>query len=227
MEEEETSGKSNRFICFIGNLPFTATSDSLKEHFSSLQPTSVRLLTDKDTGKSRGIAFVEFPGYDRMKTCLEKFHHTEFEGRKINVELTAGGGGKTKQRTEKIREKNAKLNEERANRMKKEEAAKLEKAKAKGGENGEQQQQQENNNGGIHPSRLAMMGNDDSNEQDNFGYDGPRRGGRGGRGGGRGGRGRGAGRGRGGGGGGRGGGNKFNKAKGSGANSGELTNRRF
>jgi nucleolar protein 6 len=54
----------------------------------------VRLLTQRDNPtKSRGIAFVEFGRYDHMKTCLEKFHHTEFSdgksaARKINVELT-------------------------------------------------------------------------------------------------------------------------------------------
>lgn len=85
---EETQPKG-RFICFVGNLPYTATADSLTAHFAALQPTSVRLLTERDDPKkSRGIAFVEFDRFDRMKTCLEKFHHTEFEGRKINVELT-------------------------------------------------------------------------------------------------------------------------------------------
>jgi nucleolar protein 6 len=98
-EEDPTAngtanGKSNRFICFVGNLPFTATADAVREHFATLQPTSVRLLTQRDQPtKSRGIAFVEFAGYDHMKTCLKKFHHTEFDDgksapRRINVELT-------------------------------------------------------------------------------------------------------------------------------------------
>ncbi|KAK0656463.1 hypothetical protein B0T16DRAFT_310868, partial [Cercophora newfieldiana] len=124
--------KAHRFICFVGNLPFTATAESVKEHFASVQPISVRLLTERDNlSKSRGIAFVEFAGYDTMKTCLEKFHHTEFNDgksapRKINVELTAGGGGKTPARQEKIATKNKKLNERRHNRIAKEEEAKLE-----------------------------------------------------------------------------------------------------
>ena len=89
-----SNGKQNRFICFVGNLPFTATADAVRAHFASLQPTSVRLLTQRDDpSKSRGIAFVEFGGYDHMKTCLKKFHHTDFDDgksapRKINVELT-------------------------------------------------------------------------------------------------------------------------------------------
>lgn len=93
-EEPATNGKPTRFICFVGNLPFTATADSVRAHFATLQPTSVRLLTQRDNpSKSRGIAFVEFGRYDHMKTCLEKFHHTEFDdgksaARRINVELT-------------------------------------------------------------------------------------------------------------------------------------------
>jgi nucleolar protein 6 len=91
--------KPNRFICFVGNLPYTATAESVRAHFATLQPTSVRLLTQRDDpSKSRGIAFVEFGRYDHMKTCLKKFHHTEFVDendkkskgppRRINVELT-------------------------------------------------------------------------------------------------------------------------------------------
>lgn len=92
--QEKSSSKSTRFICFVGNLPYTATADAVRAHFSSIQPTSVRLLTHKEEpSKSRGTAFVEFGRYDHMKTCLEKFHHTEFNdgispARKINVELT-------------------------------------------------------------------------------------------------------------------------------------------
>lgn len=71
-----------------------------------------------------------------MKTCLAKYHHTEFtdsqgNARRINVELTAGGGGKSGDRMDKVREKNQKLNEERARRIAKEELEKEESAKAK------------------------------------------------------------------------------------------------
>jgi nucleolar protein 6 len=97
-DDEDTitggEGKQTRFICFVGNLPFTASRAAVERHFSSLSPISVRLLTQRDDpSKSRGIAFVEFGRYDHMKTCLAKFHHTEFDDgisppRRINVELT-------------------------------------------------------------------------------------------------------------------------------------------
>lgn len=98
----------------------------------------MRLLTEKDVPtKSRGIAFIEFDHFSRMKTCLAKFHHTEFTDatgnmRKINVELTAGGGGKTAGRMDKVKERNFKLNEERSRRILKEEQEK-EEARKNGG----------------------------------------------------------------------------------------------
>jgi nucleolar protein 6 len=76
-----------------GNLPFTATKDRVAEHFKKVEPSGVRLNYNKDTGKFKGFAFVEFDRYDRMKTCLKLYHHTTFDdgispARKINVELT-------------------------------------------------------------------------------------------------------------------------------------------
>jgi len=61
---------------------------------------------------------LEFERYDRMKLCLDRYHRSLFEdgiseGRKINVELTAGGGGKSNRRQLKLQAKNQKLNEER------------------------------------------------------------------------------------------------------------------
>ncbi|KAL2122040.1 hypothetical protein VTJ04DRAFT_2495 [Mycothermus thermophilus] len=166
-------GKQPRFICFIGNLPYTATAEAVRKHFASLEPTSVRLLTQRDDpSKSRGIAFVEFDRYDRMKTCLAKFHHTEFDDgispkRRINVELTAGGGGKTPSRIEKIKQKNAKLNEERAARMKREEEEKAKKEKqqaaassssSSAGNTAEPEKTQEQRDEeDIHPSRRGIV----------------------------------------------------------------------
>ena len=77
----------------IGNLPYTATDESIGEHFAKISPKSIRHRKDKDTGKSKGFAFLEFEGYGRMKTCLKLYHQSIFEdrqspARKLNVELT-------------------------------------------------------------------------------------------------------------------------------------------
>jgi len=77
-----------------GNLPFSATTESIQKHFTAVHPKSIRHLTKKDEPeKSKGCAFLEFEGYDHMKACLKSFHHSMFDDgisapRKINVELT-------------------------------------------------------------------------------------------------------------------------------------------
>lgn len=166
-----------RFIVFIGNLPFTATTEGITQHFASIQPQSIRHSTEKGTNKSKGFAFLEFANYDRMKTCLKLFHHSVFDSgvggergkRRINVELTAGGGGsKSEGRKEKLKEKNVRLNEQRQRRAEaeaKQEKRKAAKAAKKGGAaQGEAKEEavpepevdagaQE----GIHPARLAML----------------------------------------------------------------------
>ncbi|KAG5956770.1 hypothetical protein E4U57_002287 [Claviceps arundinis] len=151
------TGKPSRHIVFVGNLPFSATAASIKAHFATLNPISVRCLKNKDDANPcRGIAFVEFANVWSMRTCLDKFHHTIFEdgvsaGRKINVELTAGGGGSTKFRKDKIREKNVKLDENRAKRIDKEKTAKQQ----SGGEKKGRQGKDAGVEAGVHPSRLA------------------------------------------------------------------------
>ncbi|KAF4952590.1 hypothetical protein FGADI_6661 [Fusarium gaditjirri] len=154
-DAEAADGKGDRHIVFVGNLPFTATAETIKAHFASLNPVSVRCMSDpKDSKPCRGFAFVEFEKVWHMRTCLDKFHHSEFlDGvsypRRINVELTAGGGGKTKQRQDKIKEKNRKLDENRAKRIERERMAKEEnKGKGDTRKAGED---------GIHPSRRAHI----------------------------------------------------------------------
>ena len=142
--------KKHRFIVFIGNLPFHTSQKLLTTHFAPVAPTSIRLPFPKETPtKCKGYAFLEFEKYDRMKLCLAKFHHSMFEGRKLNVELTAGGGGNTKARKEKLATRNGKLDEERRNRSEKEkeEGVKKKEGKTEKGEKSE-----------VHPSRRGRMG---------------------------------------------------------------------
>jgi nucleolar protein 6 len=174
-----------RFILFIGNLPYTTTTSAIQSHFSKLLPFTVRHSTDKSTGRSRGFAFLEFEAYDKMKTCLKLYHHSLFDpvdedeagegkekrrknqARKINVELTAGGGGvKSEARKEMIRGKNEKLESERERRRvhrEKEEAAANKKRKDGGKKTGANAVeitnggQDEAGDANIHPSRRKRM----------------------------------------------------------------------
>lgn len=68
--------------------------------------------TSKPTAKSKGFAFLEFSEKSGLQQAL-KLHHSQLEGRMINVELTAGGGGKSDARLAKVRERNKELHEQR------------------------------------------------------------------------------------------------------------------
>ncbi|KAJ1916771.1 hypothetical protein H4219_003590 [Mycoemilia scoparia] len=120
-ENQETGGdqsegkkqvSKHRFIVFVGNLPYDTTKEDLEQLFESAAPTSVRLLTDKQTKKPKGYAFLEFDSPDQLKQAL-KFHRYGFKSRKINVELTAGGGGNTENRRKKLEQKRKQLENER------------------------------------------------------------------------------------------------------------------
>ncbi|KAI1116597.1 hypothetical protein F5Y14DRAFT_448755 [Nemania sp. NC0429] len=81
-----------------------------------------------------------------------------FEERKINVELTAGGGGNTEYRRERIRAKNEKLNDERARRAREE--ARLRDKKGRQGEEGKQDEEkkkQTQEDEAVHPSRRRRV----------------------------------------------------------------------
>ncbi|KAI8069901.1 hypothetical protein BC940DRAFT_296440 [Gongronella butleri] len=105
--------EGQRFIVFVGNLPYDTTVDELVTHFGSVgNNVSARLMTDKVTKKPKGFAFVELATAADMQKALA-FHRTTFKKRQINVELTAGGGGRSDARKEKIKTKNDKLTQER------------------------------------------------------------------------------------------------------------------
>lgn len=113
-EPENKKEEKKRFVVFAGNLPFRTTEKQVKELFSSQNITtaSVRMPTDKKTKKPKGFAFVEFPDAESLRKALY-LHHTDFNGRRVNVELTAGGGGNSETRQKKIKAKNEALTEER------------------------------------------------------------------------------------------------------------------
>lgn len=80
-------------------------------------PPDVRLITpkiiaSKPTTKSKGCAFLEFSEKGGLQQAL-RLHHSQLEGRMINVELTAGGGGKSEGRLAKLKERNKELYEQR------------------------------------------------------------------------------------------------------------------
>lgn len=116
-----TAGKkAERYILFVGNLKYTTPAETIRDHFSKCDPPpQVRLLTPKmPVAKSKGCAFLEFSHKNALQQGL-KLHGSSLDGRQINVELTAGGGGKSEQRVQKVRARNKQLLEERKTRAEK------------------------------------------------------------------------------------------------------------
>ncbi|KAJ2501212.1 hypothetical protein GGH96_002133 [Coemansia sp. RSA 1972] len=112
VRKTNSAGNAVRFIVFVGNLPFKSTVEEVREFMKTANPTSVRLMTDKDTGKSRGFAFAEFGTAIDLKHALN-FHHQWLGKKKINVELTAGGGGNSTTRKDKLDKRRKDLDKER------------------------------------------------------------------------------------------------------------------
>jgi cold-inducible RNA-binding protein len=82
---------------YVGNLPFNVTEEEVKEYFSTVgEVQSVKIISDRDTGRSRGFCFVEMQNADAAITDL---NGKEMNGRKITVsearerEQRSGGSG--------------------------------------------------------------------------------------------------------------------------------------
>ena len=71
---------------FVGNLAYDVTEAELREFFSAVgTPLSVRVLTDRETGKPRGFAFVEFSDAAQAEESVRRFHEQVFKGRPLVV----------------------------------------------------------------------------------------------------------------------------------------------
>ena len=73
---------------FVGNLSYQTGENDLQEYFAQAGAvTSVSLMMDKVTGKSRGFAFVEFATAEDAAKAVEEFHNKDFQGRALTVNV--------------------------------------------------------------------------------------------------------------------------------------------
>lgn len=73
---------------FIGNLAYSTTDDSLKAHFETIgEVSSARVITDRETGRSRGFGFVEFADEANNQKAVDSLNGKELDGREISVNL--------------------------------------------------------------------------------------------------------------------------------------------
>jgi RNA recognition motif-containing protein len=84
---------------YVGNLSFSTTEESLQNEFSAHgQVEEVAVITDRDTGRPRGFAFVSMSNDAEARAAIESLNGTEVDGRTITVnearpKSTSGGGG--------------------------------------------------------------------------------------------------------------------------------------
>jgi len=83
---------------FVGNLPFSTTDADLERMFAEYGACeSARVVTDRDSGRSRGFGFVEMASDEDAERAISELNGHELSGRAINVseakERSGGGGG--------------------------------------------------------------------------------------------------------------------------------------
>jgi RNA recognition motif-containing protein len=71
---------------YVGNLPFSATEQVLADAFAECGTVeSVKIITDRDTGRSKGFGFVEMSSDSEAQEAISKFNGADYEGRAMTV----------------------------------------------------------------------------------------------------------------------------------------------
>jgi len=86
---------------FVGNMSFSTTESDLRSIFEPFgEITQVNVITDRDTGRARGFAFVEMSNDEEAAKAIAALNGKELDGRALNVnearpkaERSGGGGG--------------------------------------------------------------------------------------------------------------------------------------
>ena len=71
---------------YVGNLPYAATEQALSEAFAQCGTVeSVKIITDRETGRSRGFGFVEMPDKAEAQSAIQNLNGKELRGQQMNV----------------------------------------------------------------------------------------------------------------------------------------------
>ena len=88
---------------YVGNLSFSSTDESLRSLFAEFGTvTSAKVISDRDTGRSRGFGFVEMSSNDEAQAAIAGLNGNDFDGRSLRVNEArpredrgdGGGGGR-------------------------------------------------------------------------------------------------------------------------------------
>jgi RNA recognition motif-containing protein len=84
---------------YVGNLPYTATEEDLTGLFAAYGPVErVKIITDRETGRSKGFAFVTLGDQSQLNAAIEALNGYDYQGRALRVnasdpkEAKTGGG---------------------------------------------------------------------------------------------------------------------------------------
>ena len=87
---------------YVGNLPDSATEQDLSDKFAACGTVeSVKLITDRDTGRCRGFGFIEMVSEVQARAAIDSLNGTDYEGRPMKVNeartlRTVYGGGRNR-----------------------------------------------------------------------------------------------------------------------------------
>ena len=86
---------------YVGNLPYSVTESALSDKFAAYGTVeSVKLITDRDTGQSKGFGFVEMGSDSEAQATIDALNGTDYDGRPMKVneakpqQKRTGGGGR-------------------------------------------------------------------------------------------------------------------------------------
>lgn len=90
----------NQMDIYVGNLPYTATEGDVSGLFAAFGPVErVKIITDRETGQSKGFAFVTLGDQSQLNAAIEALNEYDYNGRALRVnasepkESRPGGGG--------------------------------------------------------------------------------------------------------------------------------------
>jgi RNA recognition motif-containing protein len=86
---------------YVGNLPYTATEGDVYDLFAAYGPVErVKIITDRDSGQSKGFAFVTLGDQSQLNAAIEGLNDQDYQGRALRVNTSeprearpSGGGG--------------------------------------------------------------------------------------------------------------------------------------
>lgn len=83
---------------YVGNISYDTSEDDLREAFEEYgEVDSVSIITDRDSGRSKGFGFVEMPNDEEAQAAMDGLNEQDFMGRTLNVNKArprrSGGGG--------------------------------------------------------------------------------------------------------------------------------------